>query len=213
MKFFLTLFTLLSLSTASFAQDTKAQGILDKLSSKLKSYSSFYIEFSAHIKSSDGGEQTVTGKGWVKGKKYSATYGDNTVLSNGLKTWTIVKEEKTVYEADADDADEESINPKKLMTIWETGFKNQYSKEMEMNEETVDVIYLYPKNATTADYHTVILYISQAKNELKKAVMKMKDGTVMTYRLKTLTGNIEIDDAIFVYDPAKYAGYKLFKDY
>jgi outer membrane lipoprotein-sorting protein len=213
MKFFLTLFTLLSLSTGALAQDTQAQAILDKLSAKIKSYSSFYIEFSAHIKSSDGTESTVTGKGWVKGKKYSATYGENTVISNGLKTWTIVKEEKTVYEADADDDDEESINPKKLMTIWETGFKNRYSKEMEMNDETVHVIYLYPKNAGNADYHTVILYISKAKNELKKAVMKMKDGTVMTYRLSKLNGNLEIDDAIFVYDANKYPGYKLFKDY
>lgn len=213
MKFFLTLFTLLSISGSTFAQDDKAQGILDKLSTKIKSYSSFYIEFSAHIKSSDGGERTDTGKGWVKGKKYSATYGDNTVLSNGLKTWTIVKEEKTVYEADADAEDEESINPKKLMTIWETGFKNQYSKEMEMSGETVHVIYLYPKNASNADYHTVILYISKAKNELKKAVMKMKDGTVMTYRMTKLNGNPEIDDSIFVYDPSKYPGYKVFKDY
>lgn len=213
MKFFLTLFTLLSLSTSVLAQDEKAQGILDKLSSKIKSYTSFYMEFSAHIKSSDGAERTDTGKGWVKGKKYSATYGDNTVISNGLKTWTVVKEEKTVYEADADDEDEESINPKKLMTIWETGFKNRYSKEMEMNGETVHVIYLYPKNAANADYHTVILYISKAKNELKKAVLKMKDGTVMTYRMTKLTANPDVDDAIFVYDPNKYPGYKLFKDY
>ncbi len=214
MKFLLTLFTLLSFTAISFGQDAKAQEILDKVSSKIKGYSSFYVEFSAHVKNSDTGtEESETGKGWVKGKKFYASYGENTVISNGLKTWTVVKEEKTVYETDADEDDEESINPKKLMTIWETGFKNRYSKEMEMSGETVHVIYLYPKNAAGAEYHTIILYISKAKSELKKVIMKMKDGTVMTYRLTKFTPNAEINDSEFVFDIKKYPGYKVFKDY
>lgn len=213
MKFFLTLLTLFTITSTSLAQDAKAQEILDKLSSKIKGYSSFYIEFSAHIKNEDAGtEDSKTGKGWVKGNKFYASFGEHTIISNGLKTWTVVKEEKTVYEADADEDDEESVNPKKLMTIWETGFKNKYSKEMTMNDEIVHVIYLYPKNAANADYHTIILYISKAKNELKKVVMKMKDGTVMTYRLTKLTANPDIDDSNFVMDMGKYPGYKLFKD-
>ncbi|OFZ51574.1 MAG: hypothetical protein A3D92_08550 [Bacteroidetes bacterium RIFCSPHIGHO2_02_FULL_44_7] len=214
MKLLLSFITLLTISTAAFGQDAKAQGILDKLSTKIKAYSSFYIEFSAQVKNPDAGtEVTETGKGWVKGKKFCASYGENTVISNGLKTWTVVKEEKTVYEADAEEDDEESINPKKLMTIWETGFKNRYSKEMELSGETVHVIYLYPKNASNADYHTIILYISKVKNELKKVVMKMKDGTAMIYRMTKFTPNSEIDDSNFVFDIEKYPGYKLFKDY
>lgn len=214
MKLLLSFITLLTISSAAFGQDTKAQGILDKLSTKVKAYTSFYLEFSAQIKNPDAGaDETITGKGWVKGKKFCASYGENTVISNGLKTWTVVKEEKTVYEADADEDDEESINPKKLMTIWETGFKNRYSKEMELGEETVHVIYLYPKNASNTDYHTIILYISKDKNELRKVVMKMKDGTAMIYRMTKFNSNAEIDDSNFVFDMAKYPGYKLFKDY
>jgi outer membrane lipoprotein-sorting protein len=111
------------------AQDSKAQGVLDKLSSKMKGLKSFYIEFSASIKNSETGtNESETGKGWVKGNKFSASYGENTIISNGMKTWTVVKEEKSVYESDATD-DEDGINPKKLMTIWESGFKNKYIKE------------------------------------------------------------------------------------
>ena len=107
------------------AQDSKAQGVLDKLSSKMKGLKSFYIEFSASIKNSETGtNESETGKGWVKGNKFSASYGENTIISNGMKTWTVVKEEKSVYESDATD-DEDGINPKKLMTIWESGFKNK----------------------------------------------------------------------------------------
>lgn len=211
MKILLALFTLVSFAT--FGQDAKSQAILDKVSSKMKGYKSFYIEFTANIKNTSNGTNTSeTGKGWVKGEKFYASYGENTIISNGVKSWTIVKEEKSVYETDANEDDEESMNPKKLMTIWESGFKNKYEKEDKLNNEAVHVINLYPKNAGKVDYHTIILYISKATNELKKAVMKAKDGTVMTYTLTKFQANPTVEDSKFVFDIKKYPGYTLIKD-
>jgi len=211
------LFTIciLMASFNSFSQekDEKSQAILNKLSVKMKGMKSFYLEFSATIKnSSTGSNETSTGKGWVKDKKYCASYGDNTILSNGLKTWTIVKEEKSVYESDANEDSEESINPKKLLTIWENGFKNKYEKEETLNGEAVHVIYLYPKEAGKATYHTIILYISKNSNELKKAILKSKDGTTMTYSITKFVPNETIDDVKFVFDNRKYPGYELIRD-
>ena len=211
MKLFLTLLVLLSFN--SFGQDAKSQGILDKLSTKMKGQKSFYIEFTANIKNAtNGSNESETGKGWVKGDKFYASYGDNTIISNGIKSWTIVKEEKSVYETDANEAGDEGMNPKKLMTIWESGFKNKYEKEDKLNNEVVHVIYLYPKNPAKVDYHTIILYISKTSNELKKAIMKAKDGTVMTYTLTKFQSNPTIEDTKFVFDIKKYPGYTLIKD-
>jgi len=211
MKFLASLFIILSFT--SFGQDAKSQGILDKLSTKMKGQKSFYIEFTANIKNtSNGTNESETGKGWVKGNKFYASYGDNTIISNGVKTWTIVKEEKSVYETDASEDDEETMNPKKLMTIWESGFKNKYEKEDKLNNEAVHVINLYPKVPAKVDYHTITLYISKATNELKKAVMKTKDGTTMTYTLTKFTSNPTVEDSKFVFDIKKYPGYTLIKD-
>lgn len=212
------LFAILALVTfnmtiAQETKDSKSQAILDKLSTKIKGYKSFYIEFSASIKSPNSSSvESETGKGWVKDKKFYASYGDNTIISNGLKTWTVVKEEKEVYEADANDDDEESLNPKKLMSMWETGFKNKYEKEETLNGESVHVIYLYPKSAQKAKYHTIILYISKSSNELKKAIMKAKDSSVMTYVVTKFDENVAVDDSKFVFDAKKYPGYKIVKD-
>ena len=199
-------------SLFSVAQDSKAQGVLDKLSTKMKGLKSFYIEFSASIKNSETGtNQNELGKGWVKGNKFSASYGDNTIISNGMKTWTVVKEEKSVYESDATD-DEDAINPKKLMTIWENGFKNKYIKEDKISGESVHVIDLYPKNPSKADYHTIVLFISKGDVELKKAIMKGKDGTVMTYSLTKFQENPDVEDSKFVFDKKKYPGYPVIRD-
>lgn len=212
MKFLLIAISLFSLTAFAQEKDTKSQAILDKLSTKIKGMKSFYIEFSASIKNAAGANESEIGKGWVKGDKFYASYGDNTIISNGLKTWTIVKEEKTVYESDASGGDEESINPKKLMTIWEKDFKNAFEKEETLNGETVYVIKLVPKEPKKVDYHTIILYISKTSNELKKAVMKSKNGTTMTYSLTKFTANPTVEDTKFVYDSKKYPGYSLVKD-
>lgn len=212
MKFLLIAISIFSFTAFAQEKDTKSQAILDKLSTKIKGMKSFYIEFSASIKNAAGANESEIGKGWVKGDKFYASYGDNTIISNGLKTWTIVKEEKTVYETDASGGDEESINPKKLMTIWEKDFKNAFEKEETLNGEIVYVIKLVPKEPKKVDYHTIILYISKTNNELKKAVMKSKNGTTMTYSLTKFTANPTVEDTKFVYDSKKYPGYSLVKD-
>ena len=73
MKLIYLLFTVLFLSAGTaFSQDAKAQGILDKLSTKMKTMKSFYIEFNATVKNaSSGANENETGKGWVKGNKFS----------------------------------------------------------------------------------------------------------------------------------------------
>ena len=211
MKLFFSFLILLLVSNL-FGQDTKSQAILDKLSLKMKSYKTFYIEFSALIKNTTSGQNdNEFGKGWVKGDKYFANYNDNTIISNGVTTWSIVKEDKSVYEADADDS-EESLNPKKLMTIWENDFKNKYTKEGKLNNELVHVINLVPKQLDKSDYSSIVLYISKSKNELKKVIMKLKDNTTMTFSLTKLTVNLAIDDTKFIFDKKKYPGFSVIKD-
>ena len=211
MKLFFSFLILLLVSNL-FGQDTKSQAILDKLSLKMKSYKTFYIEFSALIKNATSGQNdNEIGKGWVKGDKYFANYNDNTIISNGLTTWSIVKEDKSVYEADSDDS-EESLNPKKLMTIWENDFKNKYTKEGKLNNELVHVINLTPKQLDKSDYSSIVLYISKSKNELKKVIMKLKDNTTMTFSLTKLTVNLAIDDTKFIFDKKKYPGFSVIKD-
>ncbi|MBU2018045.1 MAG: outer membrane lipoprotein carrier protein LolA [Bacteroidetes bacterium] len=204
---------LLLMATYSFGQDAKSQGVLDNLSKKMKSQNTFYIEFNANIKNSASGmNDSETGKGWVKGDKFYASYGENTIISNGLKTWTVVKEEKSVYESSASEDDEDGINPKKLMTIWESGFKNKFDKMETFSGTSCYVINLYPKNPAKVDYHTIVLYVAKNENELKKAIMKTKDGTTMTYNLTKFQGNPSVEDSKFVYDSKKYPGYTLIRD-
>lgn len=214
MKVLFILFSLMLVySNRIHAQtETKADKILNQLSKKIKGLKSFYIEYSANIKNDDLGQNdTYIGKGWVKNNKYFATYGNNTLISNGLKTWTILGKDKEVYESDNTD-DEETINPKKLMTLWESGFKNKYVKSDVIGKESVDVIDLFPKKPEKSNYTSITVYVAKTANELKKAVMKSSDGTVMTYAVSKFTSNPEVKDTKFAFDKKNYPGYKVIKN-
>lgn len=192
------------LFTAAFAQTDKSKSILDELSKKVKSYTSFYLEFKSTVKNSEAGINEVTeGKGWVKGDKFFANLGKNTIISNGVKNWLISTQDKTVYISSVDDS-EESINPKRLMTIWEKDVKSKYIKE----ENGMHIIHLFPTNPSKKDFHTIVLKISVAGKDLKHIEVRMKDSTRMFYEITKLSPNTEVPDSKFVYNKKDYPGYE-----
>ncbi|PWH86150.1 LolA family protein [Brumimicrobium oceani] len=204
----------LFISTSLFAQsDQKSDQILDNMSSEIKKMNSFYIEFTMNVKNPATGENSnQKGLGYVKGDKYYASLGQNTLVSNGVKNWTIVKEEKVTYQSDVDLESDESMNPKKLMTIWEEGFKNKYDQEIQMNGKKTHQISLFPLDPSKVNYHTITLYIEASNNELQKAIMKTKDGSTMTYTIDKFEKNSAVTDSKFVYNPKNFPGYQLIRD-
>ena len=212
MKYLVAFFMLIAF-TAFNQSDDKSDKILDRLSNEIKALKSFSMEFTMKVENKSTGENsTQKGKGLVKGDKYSATLGENEIISNGIKVWTIVKEEKVVYQSDADEEDEESINPKKLMTIWEEGFKSKYVKETTLDGKKVHQIDLFPTNPGEVQYHTITLFIGVSDADLSKAIMKTKDGSIMTYEISKFVENVEIPASKFVYDPRKNPGFQLIRD-
>lgn len=208
------LFVGLFITGTLFAQsDQKSKTILSNLSKDIKGLSSFYMEFDVQIKNSATGENSnQKGSGYVKGEKYFATLGETTLISNSIKTWTVLKEEKITYQGDVDDSDEDALTPKKLMTIWENGFKSKYIKETTVSGKKVHQIDLFPTNPGKVNYHTITLYVEVANNELFRAVMKTKEGSIMTYTINKLEKNKAVSDSKFVYNPKNYPGYQLIRD-
>lgn len=204
----------LFITSTLFAQsDQKSDQILNQMSSEIKGMNSFYIEFTMNVKNSATGEDSnQKGIGFVKGDKYFASLGPNTLISNAVKNWTVVKEEKVTYQSDVDLDSDEGMNPKKLMTIWEDGFKNKYDKETQVDGKKVHQISLFPTNPSEVNYHTIVLYIGTSSNDLQKAVMKTKDGSTMTYSIDVFEKNKSVPDSKFVYNPQNYPGYQIIRD-
>lgn len=213
MKTSLFMTALLFLGMQSFAQDKdpKAKAVLDEVSKKVKGYTSFSVEFSSNLKTTDGVNENHSGKAIIKGDKYIIEAGDQKIISDGKMVWTILIKEKEVYENPIEDGDDDQLlNPTKMFNLWEKDFKYKWVKEETVSGVTLVEINLYPLK-TKSKFHTVIVKVNKSTNEIHTVIVKGKDGEVLTYKLLKMTANVSVSDADFKFDKAKYPGYTVIK--
>ncbi|MCG8573284.1 MAG: outer membrane lipoprotein carrier protein LolA [Flavobacteriales bacterium] len=200
------LIAFLFLGTAYGQEDAKAKKILDDLSSKTKAYKSMAVTFSIVITNAeDGSKITQKGKAYLKGDKYKIELEEQDIYCDGETVTTHLKLDKECYTSDVDEAEEDgSVTPSNMLTIWEEGYKYEYKRETTFKDIPVHQIHLYPKDPKDSKFHTIILKIDKAKNELLSVYIKGKDGNNMRYILKNLEENVEIPESKFVFDRSKH---------
>ncbi len=216
----LIIYTLLSVfGTATYAQTTKAKPepadkdpkakvILDKVNKKYKAYKTLTIDFEVKLKG-DGINETIKGKAYKQGEKYAYDTEDYKVVCDGKSVWTYVKADNQVTITsveDGEDEESEMLNPTKLITIWEKGFKYKLGKATTVNGKAAEEIKLYPENPKKFKFHTVSLFVNKAKSEILKIKVKGRDGVNMEYNLKKLQGDAAISKSKFKFDASKYPG-------
>ena len=137
------------------------------------------------------------------------TLTDNTVINDGKAIYTYSKKSNEVTISDPADMDKE-LDPTKLFTIYEQGFKSQFVEEKKEADGTlVQVIKLFPLEPGKKPYHTVIMTIDKAKVEPKVVKVLYKDGNEVTYTLKKFTPNVDLFESVFVFDKSKYPGVEI----
>ncbi len=193
------------LAFSSFGQDAKSKEILDKLTEKTKAYKSIKAEFSYKIhNAAEGVNETQTGTLITKGDKYFISIADQEIMSDGKMVWTYLKKSKECQESAIDSEESDMMNPKKLFTMYESGFKAKYVKQLTKNGKTYELINIYPDKPGEKSYHTVRLSILAKEMRINKVMIKGKDGTNYTYSIKTFSPNVEVNDEVFTFDKTKH---------
>ncbi len=206
-----TLFLIVALLVANLSanaqDDAKGKAIVDKLMAAAKTWTSFEADFSSRLQSTkDKLDVKQEGNMKVKGKKFRLQLDKNTVINDGTTMYTYSKETNEVTLNDPAEMDQE-LDPTKIFTQYEKGFKVQFVEEKTDAAGTVvQVVKLFPTDAGKKPYHTVVLTVDKAKNEPKSVQVLYKDGNVVTYTLKKFTANAVLADALFTFDKAKYPG-------
>ena len=201
---------LLSLSLGLFllnlnAQEDKdilAKKILTELSEKTKTYKSMQIDFKLTVKSKEINE-TQSGKAETKGAKFHYSTSDREVFCDGETVWSYIEEDNECYIDDAEEVSE--FNPSEIMTIWDKNFNHQYVNEISAGSN-IHQIKLFPSNPKESKYHTIVLTVDRNKKEIKKVIIKQKDGVTLIFSINKFMANSEISDTIFKWQKAKHPG-------
>lgn len=196
------LFFSVTLNTFAQDQDPKAKAILDDLSKTTKAYKTITADYVYTIFNKDK-KQTdkLTGKVQVKGSKFKLVIPGNVIVCDGKTIWNHNKDAAEVTIKNFDASNEDQLNPSKIFTLYETGYKYKYDKEEKVGTVLCHVIDLVPSvKPEKKKFHTIKLFIDKAKKQVVQLKMLMKDQGVQLYEIKSFKPNVEIPDATFTFD-------------
>ncbi len=192
-----------SLFLNSFSQeDAKAKGILDDLSKTTKTYKSISADYAYTIFNKEK-KQTdkLSGKVQVKGTKFKLNIPGSIIVCDGKTIWSHNKDAAEVTIKNFDPNNDDQLNPSKIFTLYETGYKYKFDKEEKIGTATCNVIDLYPSvKPEKKKFHTIKLYIDKTKKQVVQLKMLMKDGGTQIYDIKSFKPNAEIPDPTFTFD-------------
>jgi chaperone LolA len=205
-KIISALLVVLAVSTTTYAQqDAKAKAILADVSKKYKTYKTLKANFSLSIATANG-KVMDTKKGVLTVKtpnKYVINFGGQEIISDGKTNWTYVKSNNEVNVSAVDNSGN-ALNPAKIFTIYEIGYKYAYSGTGTVNGKAVDQITLSPTDLKK-DITKIILSVDKSK-QIVKAILYSKNATNTTYTVSGFSPNVAVSDASFAFDAKKYPG-------
>jgi len=197
----------LLMMSPSFAQsDAKAKAILAEVSKKFRSYDVVKADFTyTYTNQQANTKENQSGTLYVKSKtnKFKVILPSQELISDGKNQWTYLKEDKEVQVSEIDNS-ENALNPAKIFTIYEKGFKYVYTGEAKANNKVYQNIELAP--LTTRSFSKIKLRVDKQNKQISSFAIHDKNGNIYTYTVKIFTPNVKVAESLFSFNAAKYPG-------
>jgi outer membrane lipoprotein-sorting protein len=200
---FFTLFS--AFATISLGQT--ADTILSQLSEKAKNYGTINASYTSTLTDlkNDFSEE-VSGTILIDNDKFNLDLGDYVIVSDGVTVWTYDTSANECYIDDVEILIEEGMDPSKIFTIWEDDFKSEQKGAVELEGVACTQINLYPIGADEKPYHTIQLFVDEAKMEIIKVLVKGREGNDTEYIITSFETGVSVPDGSFKFEESKYPG-------
>lgn len=210
MKTLILSITLLLSVTLAFTQDDanskKAKDILDKVSAKMKTYTTVQAEFVSTMENlQDDVKETLNGTLKLKGNKYKLEISGTEIFTDGKTMWTYLKDANEVNISEPDPNDDSSLNPAKIFKIWESDFKFKFVKESFEKAVALYEIDLYPLKKDK-QYSRITLKVDKDKLTISSIKYVGKEGNNYTIEIQKFTPNNPFADNLFTFDEKAHPG-------
>lgn len=207
-KLFFSLLLLSGMAAAGYAQtDVKAKAILADVSKKYKSFPTVKSEFTFTLENQQSNLKEVqqgTLYARAAANKYKVVMTDQDVLSDGKTQWTYLKKDKEVQVSEVDQH-AASVSPAKIFTLYEQGFKYQYTGDKKEGSKVYQMIDLTPTDGNKS-YFKVRLSIDKAAKQIANVLIFDKNGNKYNYRVKSFVQHTSVPESTFTFDARKYPG-------
>jgi outer membrane lipoprotein carrier protein len=204
-KNFLITALILAMSNIVLAQqDPKARGILDAMSSKYKSISSFQADLSYTMTNlTEGIDEQYKGTIAVKGDMYRLMMQDQEIYNDGSTVWTFLPNlDEPEVTIDNNNPEGGDITPSSIFNIYKEGYKYLYLNTTDVGGKTYDVVDLVP-NDKDAQYFKVRIEIGSQDRLLRTFTLFDREGSEYTYLITNFKSDVNLPDNYFRFDTSK----------
>jgi len=187
--------------------DAEAKKILDAVSAKFKSFSTFQSSFLLKIENGSGKNLgTKSGTLSMKGTKYKVAIPGQDIFSDGSTQWTFDKSANEVTISKIDQS-ANSITPQKLFTnFYDKDFLYKLNGLVKIDGRNMQEIELTPIDKTRP-FFKVLLYIEKSMIQTTKVFEKT--GNRYTYSVNNMKTGSAMADNVFIFDAKKYPGVEI----
>lgn len=211
MKKLFSIAFLILVSLSVNAQDKKAKELLDDVTAKIKSYKNITIDFKYSLTNTkENINQESKGNVTLEGNKYVLNFMGATKIFDGKKTYTVVPEDEEVTISSANDNDEKSITPSKMLTFFNSGYKYSMDILQNVKGRKIQYIKLVPTNGKD-QRKEVLLGIDIQTKHIYNLIEIGKNGTKTTLTVNSFKTNQPLSKNQFIFVASKYPNYYINK--
>ena len=211
MKKVLSLILLVSMSFSLHAQDKKAKDLLDKVTTKIKTYNNITIDFKYSLNNSkENINKESKGNVILEGDKYFLNFMGITKFYDGKKSYTIVPEDEEITISSIDEKDENAITPSKMLTFFNSGYKCSMDKLEDIKGRKIQYVKLVPTNAKD-QRKEILLGIDVQTKHIYNLIETGKKGTKTTLTVNSFKTNQPLSKNQFTFVASKYPNYYINK--
>lgn len=209
MKKLVTVLAILFVSiNFTYAQDAaKAKGLLDEVSTKVKSYTNIVIDFKyTLVNTAEKINQSSNGNVTLQGNLYNLNFMGVTKIFDGKKVYTIVPEDEEITISKYDENDDNAITPSKMLTFFNSGYKYAMAEVTNEKGRSIQYIKLIPIN-TKDQRKEILLGIDVQSKNIYNLIEFGKNGSKTTLTVNSFKTNQPISKNHFTFVESKYPEY------
>lgn len=208
MKNYITLSLILLLTTVGFSQNSKkAEQYLNEVSNKVKTYKNISISFKYSLRNEEENiSQTTKGDVILAGEKYKLNMLGITRLYDGKKLYTISPEDEEVTISNANQEDQGSVTPSKMLTFYKEGYRYIWGKKLPIKGRQIQYIKLIPIDSKS-DIKHILLGIDVYTKNIYNLIETGENGSATTLTVNSFKTNQPLSESLFIFDKSKYTDY------
>jgi len=182
--------------------DKRATAILDAMSNKYKTMTSFKVAFTY---TNEGAKETLKGDATVKGTKFRLKMAGQEIFNDGKVMTTYIKETNEATINNYDPKEVGDIDPTKVYTMYKKGYKYVFIEEMTESGKTYEVVELSPEKKDSK-VAKVQIKVDKKDKSVRSWKVTQRNGQRVVFRVDKMTPNVPVDDKFFAFDAKQYKG-------